>query len=67
MSLTELWPAVRALARRDKFLLVQELITELALEEGVRPIEYPIWSPSDAHAAAATLLELLEREKVSTA
>jgi hypothetical protein len=65
MSLTELRPAVRALPRRDKYLLVQELIAELAQEEGIPPGEYPIWSPYDAHDAAATLLQLLEREKAS--
>ncbi len=65
MSLTELRPAVRALPRCEKFLLVQELIAELAQEEGVTPIEYPVWSPYDAHAAATTLLKLLEQEKAS--
>jgi hypothetical protein len=65
MSLIELRPAVRALPRQDKFLLVQELIAELAQEEGVTAIEYPVWSPYDAHDAAATLLQLLEREKAS--
>jgi hypothetical protein len=66
MSLTELRPAVRALPTGDKFLLVQELIAELAHEEGVPVIEYPVWSPYDAHGAAATLLKLLEQEKAST-
>ena len=65
MSLTELRPAVRALARRDKFLLVQVLIADLAQEEGTSPIEYPVWSPYDAHQAAATLLQLLEQDKAS--
>ena len=65
MSLTELRPAVRALPRRDKFLLVQELIAELAQEEGVTLIEYPGWSPYDAHDAAATLQQLLEQEKAN--
>ena len=63
MSLTELRPAVRALPRRDKFLLVQELIAELAQEEGVSAIEYPVWSPYDAHQTAAALLQLLEQDK----
>ena len=63
MSLTELRPAVRALPTGDKLLLVQELIAELAHEEGIPVIEYPIWSPYDAHGAAATLLKLLEEEK----
>ncbi|HEY7327309.1 MAG TPA: hypothetical protein VH592_06715 [Gemmataceae bacterium] len=65
MSLTELRPAVKALPRRDKFLLMQELLAELAQEEGVAVIEYPVWSPYDAHDAAAALLELLEKEKAS--
>jgi hypothetical protein len=65
MSLTELRPAVRVLPRRDKFLLVQELIAELAQEEGVNAIEYPVWSPYDAHQPAAALLRLLERDKAS--
>jgi hypothetical protein len=66
MSLTDLRPVVQALPRRDKFLLVQELIAELAQEESVTAIEYPIWSPYYAHAAAATLQQLLEQEKAST-
>jgi hypothetical protein len=65
MTLTELRPAVRALPRREKFLLIQELIAELAQEEGATAIEYPVWSPYDAHAAVATLRQLLEQEKAS--
>ena len=49
MSLTKLRSAVRALPRRDKFLLVQELIVELAQEEGTTAIENPVWPPFDAH------------------
>jgi hypothetical protein len=44
---------------------MQELLAELAQEEGVAVIEYPVWSPYDAHDAAAALLELLEKEKAS--
>ncbi len=65
MSLTELRPALQALPRRDKFLLVQELLAELAHDERVTAIEYPVWSPYEAHDAAATLLQLLEQEKAS--
>lgn len=65
MSLTELRPVLRALPRHDKFLLAQELLAELAQEEGVQAIEYPVWSPYDAHDAAAILLQLLEREKAN--
>jgi hypothetical protein len=67
MSLAELLPSVQALPRSDKFRLVQELIAELAQEEGLTEGEYPIWSPYDAHAAAATLMQLLEQDKAETA
>lgn len=66
MSLTELLPAVHALPRSDKFRLVQELVAELAQEENgaaEAEVEYPVWSPYDAHEAAATLLQLLEQDK----
>jgi hypothetical protein len=67
MSLAELLPAVQALPRKDKFRLVQELIAELAQEEGLAEGEYPVWSPYDAHEAAATLLQLLEQDKAQSA
>ncbi len=63
MSLTTVLPSVRALPRKDKFRLMQELLTELSQEEGLEEGEYPIWSPYDAHEAAATLLQLLEQDK----
>jgi len=68
MSLTELLPSVHALPRSDKFRLMQALIAELAGEETgaaqqVAPIEYPVWSPYDAHDAAATLLQLLDQDR----
>lgn len=66
MSLNELLPAVQALPRQDKFRLVQELIAELAQEEGIPAGEYPIWSPYEAHEAAATLMRLLEEDKAKT-
>jgi hypothetical protein len=65
MSLTELLPSIQALPRRDKFRLVQELIAELAREEGIAEGEYPIWSPYEAHEAAAMLLQLLEQDKAA--
>lgn len=60
-------PSVHALPRRDKFRLVQELITELAQEEGITEGEYPIWSPYEAHEAAATLLQLLKENEAKAA
>ena len=67
MSLVELLPSIQALPRSDKFRLVQQLIAELAQEEGLTAGEYPIWSPYDAHEAAATLLQLLEQDKAEAA
>jgi hypothetical protein len=59
MSLAELMPSVHALPRNEKFHLMQELISDLAHEEGLPEGEYAIWSPYDSHEAAATLLQLL--------
>jgi hypothetical protein len=67
MSLTELLPSVQALPRSDKFRLVQELIAELAEEEGLAAGEYPVWSPYDSHEAAAKLLKLLEEDQAGVA
>jgi hypothetical protein len=67
MSLTELRAAAHVLPRRDKFLLVQELLAELAEEETIEPVEYPIFSPLEAHDAAAILSRLLQEEKARTA
>ena len=66
MSLAELMPSVQALPRGEKFRLVQELIAELAQEGegGTEAVaEYPVWSPHDAHEAAAVLLQLLEQDR----
>jgi hypothetical protein len=63
VSLAELLPAVRALPRPDKFRLMQQLIAELAQEEGLAAGEYPVWSPYEAHEAAATLMGLLRQDE----
>ena len=66
-SLTELLPAIYALLRQEKFRLMQELLTDLAQEDGIPEGEYPVWSPSEAHKAAATLMRMLEEEKEQAA
>ena len=63
MSVTELLPTVHALPRHEKFRLMQALLTELAQEEGIPEGEYPVWSPYEAHEAAATLMRMLEEEQ----
>ena len=62
MKLAELLPALHELPRADKFRAVQFLTGELAHEEsgGLLPgAEYPVWSPCEAHDAAATLTRYL--------
>ena len=61
MQLSELLPALHQLPRADKFRALQFLTTELAQDEGglVPGAEYPVWSPYEAHEAAATLTQYL--------
>ena len=67
MKLAELLPARHELPRADKFRAVQFLTAELAHGEGSLPpgAEYPVWSPYEAHEAAATLTQYL-REQTQT-
>ena len=64
MQLSELLPALHQLPRADKFRAVQFLTTELAQDEGgpVSGAEYPVWSPHEAHEAAATLTSYLREQ-----
>ena len=64
MQLSEMLPALHQLPRADKFRAVQFLTTELAQEEdGLAPgAEYPVWSPCEAHEAAATLTQYLRAQ-----
>ncbi len=67
VSLGELLPAIHNLPRSDKYGLLQELIADLAQEEGLAAGEYTLWSPYEAHEAAGTLMRLLEQEKAEAA
>jgi len=64
MKFAELLPALHELPRADKFRVVQFLTAELAQSEGglLPGAEYPIWSPYEAHDAAATLTQYLQRQ-----
>lgn len=68
MSLSGLPPAIRALARADKLRLIQLLADDVAREETAQldmaDQTVPIWSPHDAFAGAATLLRILDEDKV---
>jgi hypothetical protein len=67
MSLAELLPILQSLPRTDKLRVVQFLATELVCEEGAELLTpgrvYHVWSPIEAHEAAAALQKLLEAEK----
>ena len=68
MSLSELPPAIRALARADKLRLIRLLADDVAREQTVEldvaDQTVPIWSPHDAFEGAATLLRVLDEDTV---
>lgn len=73
MLVEDFLPLVKKLDRAGKLQLMQTLIYELAEEDGVTLIDseqliianqtYPVWSPTDAHEAANTLLSILNEDK----
>ena len=69
MSLAELLPEVKTLSREDKRQLIEALQTDLeenellALFPAGQTIE--IWSPYDAHKAAAVMQKALDDEKAA--
>ena len=66
MLLTEIIPAVRALARDDKFRLAHLLLEDLAQEEPPALFQqghfYPIYTPEFAPNAATQLAQLLAED-----
>jgi hypothetical protein len=63
VKISNLLPHLAELDRHEKLFLIQFLVSELSQEEGkilVAKNAYPIWSPLDAHDAAAVLKNLLE-------
>jgi hypothetical protein len=66
MSNIELLTQVGQLSRTEKFKMVQFLMSELAKEEGLKPLDnvaaYRLWSPYDYGDAAQKLMSLLEPE-----
>ena len=62
MSLSELLPVVRKLPLEEQMTLVRTLADELLLADELGLVDrasYPVWSPWEAHEAAATLSKLL--------
>jgi len=64
VQLADLLPALHELPRADKFRVVQFLTAELAQSDaGLLPgAEYPVWSPYEAHDAAAALTQYLREQ-----
>lgn len=66
-ELATLFPRLRKLNRSDKLFLLQFLVSELLQEESATLLKagaaYPVWSPFDAHGAAAIMLKALEDDK----
>ena len=66
MSFTKARPEDASLSRQDKLKRIRLLAqgseaTEAPIIEA--NCTYPIWSPTEAHSAAATMLRVLEEEK----
>lgn len=67
MSLTELLSTIQTLSRTEKIRLMRLLLDEIAREEekAAPPLatDQHVWSPYDAHEAAAALLEVLHKDQ----
>ena len=69
MTLSEILPTIQSLPRADKLRLIQVLAADVARDEGVAldvaDKTVPIWSPHHSFEGAATLLRVLEDDKVA--
>jgi hypothetical protein len=67
MSNLELLAQVEQLSRTEKFEMVQFLMSALAKEESLKPLDnitvYRLWSPYDYGDAAQKLMSLLESKE----
>ena len=70
MTLSELLPSIESLPRADKLRLIQLLAADVARDEGlaldVAGKTIPIWSPHDSFRGAATLLQILNDDQVTS-
>jgi len=68
MTLSEMLPTIQSLPRADKLRLIQLIAVDVARDEGVAldlaDKTVPIWSPHDSYDGAATLLRVLDEDKV---
>lgn len=69
MTLSQMLPTIQALPRADKLRLIQLLAVEVARDDGivldVADKTVPLWSPHDSFQGAATLLRVLDEDKVA--
>jgi hypothetical protein len=68
-TLADLMPRLHSLTRAEKLEAIQLLARDLAGSEGQPGLlagqAYPVWSPIDAHDAAATLSDMLDQDRGS--
>lgn len=64
MTMAEIRPTLKSLSREEKRSLLEALSEEMAREEATALIDpnltYEVWSPFDAHEAAAALQRFLD-------
>ena len=70
MTLSKVLPTIQSLPRADKLQLIQLLAADVARDDGivlgVADKTVPIWSPHDSFHGAATLLRVLDEDKVAS-
>ena len=66
MSLAELVPALKSLARDEKLEVIRFLVSDLMRQQGIDWLQsgasYPVWTPFDAFEAARSLQQLLDED-----
>jgi hypothetical protein len=69
-ALSEMLPTIQSLPRSDKLRLIQLLAADVARADDalldVADKSVPLWSPYDSFQGAATLLRVLDEDKVAS-
>jgi len=70
MTLSEMLPTIQSLPRADKLRLIQLLAADVARNDGIAcdlaDKTFLNWSPHDSVQGAATLLRMLDEDKVAS-
>ncbi len=70
MTLYEVLPTIQSLPRTDKLRLIQLLAAAVARDDGMvldmADKTVPLWSPHDSFQGAATLLRVLDDDRVTS-